>query len=225
MCGLQTSPRTGADLQQLLHPWTESYSLINIKHLQSHFIKLLLIATLFYSWMWPDSEYLLKCCGVQVSIIQCLSQARINWEGCSRKVIRHKNGGWCIYSPDGMASRWIAGVSASFIPWWIFSTLSLHHKSRRWRAKIEDVDEGCSKFCVTVGSATVTAGILIHSQLKALAVNLSRPSGWLWLYAGLIGSDSLCWLKADLISVQIFLLPHECKCFFGYCLTWVVLCV
>ena len=33
------------------------------------------------------------------------------------------------------------------------------------------------------------AGILIHSRSKVLAVNLSRPSGWLWLYAGLIGSN------------------------------------
>jgi len=28
---------------------------------------------------------------MQASIIQCLSQARINWEGCGRKGIRCKN--------------------------------------------------------------------------------------------------------------------------------------
>ena len=57
--------------------------------------------------------------------------------------------------------------------------------SRRWRAVMEEVDEGCSKLCITVGNATRTASILIHSRLKALAVNLSRPSSRLWLYAGL----------------------------------------
>jgi len=38
---------------------------------------------------------------------------------------------------------------------------------------------------------TRTGGILIHSQLKALAANLSRPSNRRWLYAGLIGSNNL----------------------------------
>ena len=33
-------------------------------------------------------------------------------------------------------------------------------------------------------------------RLKALAVNLSQPAGWVWLYAGLIGSNNPCWLKA-----------------------------
>jgi len=36
---------------------------------------------------------------------------------------------------------------------------------------MEEVHIGCSEFCVTVGTATRTAGILIHSRLKVLAVN------------------------------------------------------
>ena len=72
-------------------------------------------------------------------------------------------------------------------------------KSRRWRTVMEEVDKGCRKFCITVGTVIRTAGILIHSRLKALAVNLSQPSGRLWLYAGLIGSNSPHWLKADLV--------------------------
>ena len=64
---------------------------------------------------------------------------------------------------------------------------------------LEEVNKGCSEFCVATGTATRTAGILIHSRLKALAVNLSRPSGRLWLYAGLIGSNNPRWLKADLV--------------------------
>jgi len=60
---------------------------------------------------------------------------------------------------------------------------------------MEEVDKGCSKFCITVGTATRTAGILIHSQLKAVAVNLSQPSSRLWLYAGLVGSNNPFWLK------------------------------
>ena len=46
-------------------------------------------------------------------------------------------------------------------------------KSKRWRAVVEEVDKGCSEFCITVGTVTRTAGILIHSRLKALAVNLA----------------------------------------------------
>jgi len=35
-------------------------------------------------------------------------------------------------------------------------------KSRSWRAVMEEVDKGGSEFCVTVGTATRTAGILMH---------------------------------------------------------------
>ena len=59
-----------------------------------------------------------------------------------------------------------------------------------------EVDKGCREFCVTVGTVTRTAGILIHSRLKVLAVNLNQPFGRLWLYAGLMVSDNHCWLKA-----------------------------
>jgi len=59
-------------------------------------------------------------------------------------------------------------------------------KSRRWQAIMEEVEKGCSKFCVTVGTVTRTASILIHSRLKALAVNLSRPSSRLLV---------VCWLN------------------------------
>ena len=61
---------------------------------------------------------------------------------------------------------------------------------------MEEVDKGCREFCITVGTVTSTAGILIHSRLKVLAVNLSRR---LWLYVGLIGSNNPRSLKADLV--------------------------
>jgi len=60
----------------------------------------------------------------------------------------------------------------------------------------KEADKGCSKLCLTVGIVTRTASILIHTQLKALAVHLSQPAGRLWLYAGLTGSNNACWLKA-----------------------------
>jgi len=112
---------------------------------------------------------------MQGSNIQCLSQDRKNWEGCGRKDIQRKiRGRWrCGHRESGMdASRWIFGASASII---FPGTI----KSRRWRAIMEEVDKGCGEFCVTVHTATRTASILIHSRLKALAVNLSRPSGLL----------------------------------------------
>ena len=101
-------------------------------------------------------------------------------------------GGGGTDSQDGVASRRIVGASASVIfPCCI--------KSRRWRAIMEEVDKGCSEFCITVGTATRTVGILIHSQLKALAVNLSRPYSPLWLHEGLIGSNNPRWLRAGLV--------------------------
>jgi len=51
----------------------------------------------------------------------------------------------------------------------------------------------------TVSTVTRTASILIHSRSKVLAVNFSRPSGRLWLYAGLTGSKDPRWLRADLV--------------------------
>jgi len=62
-------------------------------------------------------------------------------------------------------------------------------KSRRWQAVMEEVDKGRSEFCITVGTVTRIASILIQ-LVKALAVNLSRPSGRLWLYAGLTRSNN-----------------------------------
>ena len=61
---------------------------------------------------------------------------------------------------------------------------------------MEEVDKGYSKFCITVGTVTRIAGILIHSQFKVKAVNLSRQYGRLWFYAGLIESNNPRWLKA-----------------------------
>ena len=39
-----------------------------------------------------------------------------------------------------------------------------------------------------------------RSWLKALAVNLSQPSSWLWLYVGLIGSNNSCWLSQSSVK-------------------------
>ena len=94
-----------------------------------------------------------------------------------------------------------------------------------WWAVMEKVDKGCSEFCITVGTATRTVGVLMQSRLNALAVNLNHPSGHLWLYAGLIGFDNPCWLKADLVacvnpSSSSWVWVGEC--FFWYRLTQVV---
>ena len=119
-----------------------------------------------------------------------------------------------------MASRWTFSAPASVI----FPCII---KSRRWWVIMEEVNKGCSEFCVTVGTATRTAGILIHSRLKALAVNLSQPSSWLWLYAGLIGFNNPHWLKADLVVCAIASSSSSWvwvgECFFWYRLTQLVL--
>ena len=80
--------------------------------------------------------------------------------------------------------------------------------------------------CTLLGTATRTGGILIHSRLKVLVVNLSRPSARLWFCAGLIGSNNSRWLKADLVVCAN---PSSsswawvgCECVFWYRLTGVV---
>jgi len=128
------------------------------------------------------------------------------------------NGGGGHNSQDGVVSRRIISASASVI----FTCMT---KSRRWQAVMEEVGKGCSEFCVTVGTVTRTASILIHRQLKALAVNSSQPSGRLWLYAGLIGSNNPRWLKADLVvcaNPSSFSQLWVSECFFWYWLTQVV---
>ena len=145
-----------------------------------------------------------KPLGMQASIIRCLSQARINWEGCDRKGIRRKNAEfnlWLGVMEVGaliVRMKWrpdrgpiISAFASVIFPCTI--------KSRRWRAIMAKVCKGCSEFCVTVDTVTRTGGILIRSRLKALAVHLSWPSGRLWLYAGLIWSNNPGWLKADLV--------------------------
>jgi len=63
--------------------------------------------------------------------------------------------------------------------------------SRRWQSVMEEDDKGYSKFCVTFVTATRTAGILIHSRLKVLAVNLSWPSGRLFCMLASLGLTTL----------------------------------
>jgi len=69
-------------------------------------------------------------------------------------------GGGGTDNPDRVAFWWIVGAFASVI-------FPCTIKSRRWRAVMEEVDKGCSEFCVTVGTVTRTADILIHGRLKA----------------------------------------------------------
>ena len=59
--------------------------------------------------------------------------------------------GW---RPDGLSMSSV-GAFASVI---FFCTI----KSRRSQAIMEEVDKGCNEFCVTVGTVTRIAGILIQ---------------------------------------------------------------
>jgi len=87
---------------------------------------------------------------MQASIIWCLSQARINWEGCGRKGTWHKmgdDGGGGTDSLDWVASKRIVGACASVI-------FPCTIKSRRRQAVIEEIDKGFSEFCIIIGTAT-----------------------------------------------------------------------
>ena len=57
------------------------------------------------------------------------------------------DGGGGTDSPDGVASRRIVGESASVI-----FPCSIEY--RRWRAIMEEVDNVCNKFCVTLCTVT-----------------------------------------------------------------------
>jgi len=56
--------------------------------------------------------------------------------------------GW---RPDGLSD---VGASASVI-------FPCSIKCRRWQAVMKEVDKGCSEFCITVGTVTRTASILV----------------------------------------------------------------
>jgi len=118
-----------------------------------------------------------------------------------------------------VASGWVVCVPASVI-------FPRTIKSIRWRAVIEEVHKGRSEFCVTVGTATRTAGILIHSRLKALDVNLSWPSSQLWLYAGLIGLTTLAGSKhyktmsSQAVDLVVYVNPSFSWVLVGECFFW-----
>jgi len=63
--------------------------------------------------------HLIQATGYASQHIWYLAQDRINWEGCSRKDIRHKKwrdrAGGLLISPDVVVPSHIAGVSASDI--------------------------------------------------------------------------------------------------------------
>ena len=85
---------------------------------------------------------------------------------------------WVPDSLDGLASRRIVGASA-------FVIFPGSIKSRSWQAIMEEIEKWCREFIL---SNSRYCYHVVHSRLKLLAVNLSWWSGWLWLYAGLIGS-------------------------------------
>jgi len=67
----------------------------------------------------PIYCYCCQATGYASQHIWRLTQSRINWEGCGRKGILHKDGGddggGSLISPYGVAPSWIVGVSASVI--------------------------------------------------------------------------------------------------------------
>ena len=85
-------------------------------------------------WHWPTFLVIFiyfcnnEATGYAIQHIWCLSQTRINWDGCDRKGIRRKNGDdWCgsLIGPDGVAlSRILV-----FLP--LFFPCPINIKSRR----------------------------------------------------------------------------------------------
>ena len=84
----------------------------------------------FFSALWhcwfgnrkgfqPVNSYSYYSAGYASQHIWCLSQARIKWEGCCKKGIRHQkmpgDGGGSLIRPDGVTPSWMVGVSASVI--------------------------------------------------------------------------------------------------------------
>jgi len=66
-----------------------------------------------------DTRCRTKPLGMQASIFWCLSRAKICWEGCDRKGIQHKNGGW-----------W--RLALIVLMWWSPDRLSVHRRFGRF---------------------------------------------------------------------------------------------
>jgi len=98
-----------------------------------------------------------------------LSQARIKWEGCSRKGIRCKNvgddGNGSLISPDGVTPIRMVSVSASVI---FRCTLKVQKKissgtaSPRWSRKKGRKMVMCVRACVSIYHANVTDFAALH---------------------------------------------------------------
>ena len=63
------------------------------------------------------------------------------------------DGGRGTNSLGGVTSRWIVGASAYVI-------FPCTIRSRRWSAIMEEVDKGCSEFCIIVSTVTRTAAMV-----------------------------------------------------------------
>jgi len=87
---------------------------------------------------------------MQASIILCLSQAGINWEGCGRKGIQRKNGGMMEVGAPIVRMGWrrCVGAPASVI-------FPCTIKSRSWQAVMDEVDKGRAEFCVTAATVAM----------------------------------------------------------------------
>jgi len=95
--------------------------------------------------------------GMQCSIFLCLSQSRINWDGCGRRASGIKMGGWW---------RWIAdwsGWSASYLCWKV--TLNFYQPTG-WSGAFLD----CWCVCLLLSS-------LVHKVQRKLSSGTSSP-GW-----------------------------------------------
>jgi len=81
-------------------------------HMRMSYFIFILCRVPYFIWSFMLSS------GYAIQHIWCLSQARINWQGCSRNGIRRKNGGWWRWvadSPVGVAPRRTVSMSASVI--------------------------------------------------------------------------------------------------------------
>ena len=103
------------------------------------------------------------------------------------------------------------------LPLWTLPTFFKNKKRLENKKNVKNV--------INVTKIKKRKNIFLHLWVKDAGCDLSRPSDRLWLYAGLIGSSSPRWLKADLVVCAN---PSSASrvwvddCFFWYRLTRVV---
>jgi len=110
---------------------------------------------------------------MQSSITQCLSQARINWQGYGRKGVWHKNVGMISCHPNELTSSWIVSVDA-------FIALTRSEQDQKY-GRIPTIVRKVQRYNIFLGHGfPLDAGASCLAASMPPAVTWGSSTAWCW---------------------------------------------